>query len=79
MRYYPETLDDGAGFRQFPPVPDSLRDFVAAASKGGWRELSPRGYIGDPARATAENGELYEYQAADIAAAMKQFLSRAAL
>ena len=74
MRYFPDTLNPAADLGALPPVPDTLRQFVEAERRGGWRELSPQGYIGDPAQATADNGELYEYQAADIAAAIEQFL-----
>jgi hypothetical protein len=31
-------------------------------------------YIGDPAKATVENRELYELEAADVAAAIAEFL-----
>jgi uncharacterized protein (UPF0210 family) len=36
--------------------------------------LSPWGHIGDPAAATVENATLYELEAADMAAALGEYL-----
>jgi creatinine amidohydrolase len=74
MRWYPELLSKDVALADIQPVPESLRDFHRAESAGKWRELSPWGHIGDPAAATAANGELYAFEAADIAEAIAEFL-----
>ncbi|OFW57952.1 MAG: hypothetical protein A2133_07645 [Actinobacteria bacterium RBG_16_64_13] len=76
MRFFPETLAQGVDVRSIEPVPDDMRAFLRAETSGGWRELSPQGHIGDPARAAAENGELYQLEAVDMAAAIAEFLRR---
>jgi creatinine amidohydrolase/Fe(II)-dependent formamide hydrolase-like protein len=73
MRWAPDTLPD-YDRSLIEPVPDSLREFVQAERSGRWRELSPCGHIGDPRVATPENGELYAYEARDIAQAIVGFL-----
>ncbi|MCL5735920.1 MAG: creatininase family protein [Actinobacteria bacterium] len=70
MRWYPELLGKETDIGELRPVPDSIRAFQEAESTGRWRELSPLGYIGDPAAAGPDNGELYSLEAADIAAAI---------
>ncbi len=70
MRWYPRTLSRTVRARDLPPVLPSLEEFSSAAAAGRWRELSPRGYIGDPSVASRENGELYAYEASDIARAI---------
>jgi creatinine amidohydrolase len=75
MRFFPDTLDDKVDLAKLERVPDDPRDFVQAERSGAWRELSPAGYIGEPAVATRENGELYLYEAADMAGAIARFLS----
>ncbi len=42
--------------------------------RGGWRELSPLGYIGEPHVSTKENGDLYAFEARDGAVAIAEFL-----
>lgn len=74
MRFFPETMAGDVDHRALQPAPETLRQFVKAERSGGWRELSPDGHIGDPARATVDNGELYEYEATDMAAAIAGFL-----
>jgi creatinine amidohydrolase/Fe(II)-dependent formamide hydrolase-like protein len=74
MRFYPDTLARGVDIRTIEPVPDTMREFLWAETSGGWRALSPQGHIGDPAKATSENGELYLWEAADMAAAIEHFL-----
>jgi creatinine amidohydrolase len=75
MRFFPNTLERSVDLGSLPAIPDSPRDFVRAERNGSWRELSPGGYIGDPALATEENGELYVFEAADIAAALAGLLA----
>jgi creatinine amidohydrolase len=70
MRWYPALLKKVEEIKTFEPVIPTAEVFDQAESGGKWRELSPQGYIGDPACATAENGELYLYEARDIADAI---------
>jgi creatinine amidohydrolase/Fe(II)-dependent formamide hydrolase-like protein len=74
MRWAPETLPQSVDRTALPAVPDSMREFLRAERQGRWRELSPLGHIGDPARATVENGELYVYEADDIAEALAAWI-----
>jgi creatinine amidohydrolase len=74
MRWYPELLNKDVVLTDIEPVPESLRDFQRAEPAGRWRELSPWGHIGDPAAASAENGDLYVLEAADIARAVAELL-----
>jgi creatinine amidohydrolase len=74
MRWYPSLLNQEVTLQDIPPVPKSLGEFAQAESTGRWRELSPWGHIGDPAVATAENGDLYAYEAADMTQALAAFL-----
>ena len=74
MRWAPDTLPD-VDRSGIEPCPESLRQFVEAERGGRWRELSPCGHIGDPRMATPENGELYAYEARDIAKAIHGFLA----
>jgi creatinine amidohydrolase len=75
MRFFPDTLDRSVDLGSLEAIPDSPRDFVRAERNGSWRELSPGGYIGDPGLATPENGELYQFEAVDIAVAIAGFLA----
>jgi creatinine amidohydrolase len=74
MQWFPETMAKHVDIRELEPVPETAREFQEAESSGRWRELSPWGHIGDPAAATPENGELYALEAADMAAALADFL-----
>jgi creatinine amidohydrolase len=74
MRWYPELLNEDVALRDIPPAPKSIREFHKAEPAGKWREVSPWGHIGDPAAATAENGDLYALEAADIAVAAAELL-----
>jgi creatinine amidohydrolase/Fe(II)-dependent formamide hydrolase-like protein len=76
MRWFPETLAADVDLAALEAVPETLREFQEAEASGRWRELSPWGHIGDPAVATPENGELYEFEAADMAEALAAFLRR---
>jgi creatinine amidohydrolase len=75
MRWFPETMAKDVDIAELKPVPETAREFQEAEAAGRWRELSPWGHIGDPAVATPENGELYAFEAADMAAALADFLS----
>ena len=74
MRWFPETMARDVDVTELKPVPETVREFQEAEAAGRWRELSPWGHIGDPAAATPENGELYALEAADMAAALADFL-----
>jgi creatinine amidohydrolase len=74
MRWFPETLANDLDISGLAPVPDTVRQFQEAEAAGRWRDLSPAGHIGDPAKASPENGELYALEAADMAAALADFL-----
>jgi creatinine amidohydrolase len=76
MRWFPGLLAPGVDVTAMTPVPDTLREFQEAERSGRWRELSPAGHIGDPAQATPENGDLYAFEAADMADALAGFLNR---
>jgi creatinine amidohydrolase len=76
MRWFPETVATEVDLAGLKPVPDTVREFQEAEKAGRWRELSPAGHIGDPAKATPENGEIYALEAADMAEALAQFLQR---
>jgi hypothetical protein len=75
MRWFPETMGGGVDVAELEPVPETAREFAEAEASGRWRELSPWGHIGDPAVATPENGEIYALEAADMAAALADFLT----
>jgi creatinine amidohydrolase len=75
MRWFPETLAHNVDIAGMTAVPDTAEEFQEAEKAGRWRELSPEGHIGDPAAATTENGDLYAYEAADMAAALADFLA----
>jgi creatinine amidohydrolase len=74
IRWFPETMAKEVDFTSLVPVPDTAREFQEAEAAGRWRDLSPAGHIGDPAKASPENGELYALEAADMAAALADFL-----
>lgn len=76
MRWYPDSLPEDVDLRKIEAVPETMRRFQEAEASGHWRKLSPWGHIGDPATATVENGELYELEAADMAAALAEYLER---
>jgi hypothetical protein len=70
MRWFPETLTEPDTIAGLPPVTPTQAEFDAAVENDGWRQLSPLGYIGAPAVATKENGELYRLEAIDMARAI---------
>ena len=76
MRWFPETLMNGVDVTKLKPVPETAREFAEAEAWGRWRDLSPDGHIGDPAVATPQNGELYAYEAGDMADALMDFLKK---
>jgi creatinine amidohydrolase len=74
MRWFPETMAKDVDPAGLKAVPDTAQEFQEAEASGRWRELSPSGHIGDPAAATPENGAIYAFEAADMAAALADFL-----
>jgi len=74
MRWFPDTLAADVDLTELERVPETARQFQEAEASGGWRALSPWGHIGDPALATPENGDLYAFEAADMAEALAAFL-----
>ena len=76
MRWYPELLRKQDEIKSFIAVIPSAEEFEKAEAGGTWRELSPLGYIGDPSVATPDNGELYAYEARDIAIAITKHLKK---
>lgn len=76
MRWFPEAMAEGVDPAGLEAVPDTVREFQEAEKAGGWRRLSPAGHIGDPAKASPENGEIYALEAADMAEALARFLAR---
>ena len=76
MRWFPETVAKNVDVSALAAVPNTVREFQEAESAGHWRDLSPAGHIGDPAKGSPENGELYALEAADMAAALADFLRR---
>lgn len=76
MRWFPDTLSDPDGVADLAPVMPPLAEFDAAVESSGWRQLSPLGYLGDPAVATRENGELYVLEANDMARAIMERLAK---
>jgi hypothetical protein len=41
-----------------------------------WKEMSPMGYVGEPALASPEKGAFYECRAVDIADAIARYCSK---
>jgi creatinine amidohydrolase len=76
MKWFPDLLNKEVHIAELEPVLPSAAQLAAALQEGKWREVSPLGYIGDPSVATSENGELYAYEATDIAHAILRFLGR---
>lgn len=76
MRWFPETLKDKEKITTYPPVTPTFEEFSQSVMKGGWRELSPLGYVGEPHVSSKENGELYAYEARDGAVAIAKFLKK---
>lgn len=74
MRWCPDLLSDRVDVASIEPAPETLREFHTAEPAGKWREISPSGHIGDPAVATAANGDLYALEATDIARAVAGLL-----
>lgn len=70
MRWYPDVLAPGVVMEDLEPVLPSADDFASALQEGKWREISPLGYIGDPSVARAQTGEIYAFEAADVARAI---------
>jgi creatinine amidohydrolase len=75
MRWYPDLLRKKDEIKTFKAVTPTAEEF-ATVLEGRWRDISPLGYIGDPSVATEENGELYAYEAIDIASAIAKFLKQ---
>jgi creatinine amidohydrolase len=76
MRCFPETVDPSVTIKDLVPVMPTMAEFNRAAGEMKWRELSPLGYVGDPSVAAEDNGELYAFEAKDIATAMADRLRR---
>jgi creatinine amidohydrolase len=74
MRWFPELVSKEVDVTRLEPVLPDPQQLTAAVQHGKWREVSPPGYIGDPSVATPENGELYALEAADMAAAIHDFV-----
>jgi len=74
MRWYPDALDPRAELTNLPPVLPTPGVFDQAIKDGKWREISPLGYIGDPGVAAPETGEIYAWEAVDIARAIVAWL-----
>ena len=70
MRWAPDTLPGDVDRTAIEPYLTLCASSWRPNAAGRWRELSPAGHIGDPAAASVENGDLYAYEAADIAEAM---------
>jgi len=77
LRWFPETLSKDHPLETLPPVLPTMDAFNQACSEGRWRELSPMGYVGDPATATRDNGELYRLEAEDLARAIARHIGEA--
>jgi len=75
MRWYPDTLASSVDVHVLAPVSPTPEQFEQAIQQAKWRELSPLGYIGDPSVAAAETGEMYALEAADMAAAIADWLA----
>lgn len=75
MRWFPDTLGP-APLESLAPVLPTMDEFNRASAEGRWRELSPLGYIGDPAVATNENGELYRLEAEDLGRAIAHHVNQ---
>jgi len=76
MRWFPDLLKEKEKIKTYPPVTPSFDEFSQSVTRGGWRELSPLGYVGEPHVSTKENGELYVYEARDAASAIAKFLKK---
>jgi len=74
MRWYPGTLNAGVEVKDLVPVLPTPEQFDEALREGKWRDLSPLGYIGDPSVAQPETGEIYAFEAADVARAIVSWL-----
>ena len=75
MRWFPETLAkdvDVAGLKRRPGDRAGVPGGRGRRDDGG--SCRREGHIGDPAAATPENGELYAFEAADMADALADFL-----
>lgn len=76
MRWFPDTLNEDVPLETLPLVLPTMNDFNQACAEGRWRELSPLGYIGDPATAAKDNGELYRLEAEDMAKAIARHIGQ---
>jgi creatinine amidohydrolase len=76
MRWFPEILKEKEKIKNYPPVTPAFEEFSQSVTRGGWRELSPLGYVGEPHVSSKENGELYAYEARDGAMAIAKFLKK---
>jgi creatinine amidohydrolase len=74
MRWYPEVLDPEVDVTKLEPVLPTPEEFDEAIQHGKWKVLSPLGYIGDPAVAASETGEIYALEAADVAKGIVEWL-----
>ena len=75
MRWFPDTLKDGENIADYEPVIQTRAEFIQAARSNGWRDHYPLGYVGEPHLATEEKGEIYAYEARDIANAIAGYLA----
>jgi creatinine amidohydrolase len=76
MRWFPDTLKEKEKIKTYPSVTPAFEEFSQSVMRGGWRELSPLGYVGEPHVSSKENGELYAYEARDGAVAIAKFLKK---
>jgi hypothetical protein len=76
MRWFPDALKEKEKIKTYPPVTPAFEEFSQSVMRGGWRELSPLGYVGEPHVSTTENGELYAYEARDGAEAIAKYLKK---
>jgi creatinine amidohydrolase len=76
MRWFPDTLKEKERIETYPPVTPAFEEFSQSVMRGGWRELSPLGYVGEPHVSKKENGELYAHEARDGATAIAKFLKK---
>jgi creatinine amidohydrolase len=76
MKWFPNLLKKKDEIKGFKPVIPTFEVFQKAEFGGGWRELSPLGYVGDPSVATKENAELYACESRDAAEAIANYLAQ---
>jgi creatinine amidohydrolase/Fe(II)-dependent formamide hydrolase-like protein len=76
LRWFPDTLKDGENIMEYEPVIQTRDEFLQAARNNGWRDHYPLGYVGEPHLATEIKGEIYAYEARDIAKAIAEHLTK---